>query len=248
MRKPAKRGFSAVADAPPMVWLHGWGQSGAAMARLAGLFPAASHLIPDLPGFGAEPMLAEGAGTQDYADWLAARLGESPAVIVGHSFGGRVAIRLAVRHPARVRALVLIAGAGLKRTRSPAFRLRAAALRAALRAARAVDRLAGSTLLEAYRARFGSADYRHAGPLRATFVRTVNEDLSEAARRVGAPVLLIYGAEDGETPPEIGRRFAALMSDAEFHVADGFGHLDILGRGAFRCQTLIERFLARIGG
>lgn len=231
-----------------MVWLHGWGQSGAAMAKLAGLFPGTAHPIPDLPGFGAEPMLAEGAGTQDYADWLADRLGAAPAVIVGHSFGGRVAIRLAVRHPDRVRALVLIAGAGLKRRRGPLFRLRAAALRLAGRAARLADRLFGSALHQAFRNRFGSADYRNAGPLRATFVRTVNEDLAEEARRVGVPVLLLYGADDTETPPEFGRRFAALMPDAELHVLEGFGHLDILGRGAFRCQTLIERFLARIGG
>lgn len=236
-----------MAEALPMVWLHGWGQSGVAMATLAALFPAASHLIPDLPGFGAEPMLVEGAGTQDYADWLATRHGATPAVIIGHSFGGRVAIRFAVRYPERVRAVVLIAGAGLKRKRGLGFRLHASVLRLVGRFARHADRLFGSDLLAAFRSRFGSPDYRNAGPLRATFVRTIEEDLSEAARDVRLPVLLIYGREDNETPPEFGSRYAALLPDAELHILDGFGHLDILGRGAFQCQTLIGRFLARLG-
>ncbi|RMD90739.1 MAG: alpha/beta hydrolase, partial [Alphaproteobacteria bacterium] len=105
--------------------------------------------------------------------------------------------------------------------------------------------LFGSDLHARYARRFGSTDYRRAGALRGTFLKAVNEDLSAIARAIEVPVLLIYGSEDRETPPEIGTRFAALMPRAELHLLDGFGHLDILGRGAYQCEHLIARFLER---
>ncbi len=233
------------------VLLHGWGRTGRDMERLGRLLVRDGRiLIPDLPGFGGTPMLPEGAGTEDYAAALAERIERRdwpvvrPLLLVGHSFGARVAIRLAVARPDLVDAMVLIAGAGLKRRRSPLFRLRAGILRTGARCARAIDRLAGTRLHAAYADRFGSADYRRAGPLRATFVRTIAEDLAAVAPRVRCPVLLLYGADDRETPPEFGRRYAALIPGARFEELAGFGHLDILAAGAFRCEDRIRRFLA----
>lgn len=244
-------------QAPPdpalrIVWLHGWGQTGRSFERLAGLFAAkAETVVYDLPGFGGTPMLEEGAGTADYADALAAEMAEyigetEKNLVVGHSYGARVAVQLAARHPERVDALVLIGGAGLKRRRRLAWRLRAGGLRLLGRLAKASDRVFGTDFRRAYAERFGSADYRRAGPLRATLVSAVSEDLAEQARQVAVPALLIYGREDSETPPELGERYAALMAEAELHVLEGYGHLDILSRGAFQCQALIDRFLARI--
>ncbi|MFQ5347602.1 MAG: alpha/beta fold hydrolase [Rhodothalassiaceae bacterium] len=233
--------------APCLVWLHGWGQSGASLLPLARLLaPRAAGIVFDLPGFGRTPPLAPDAGTADYADALAGEIdGVEPVVLVGHSFGARVALQFAARHPTRVAALVLIAGAGLKRRRSLFWRLRAAALKALGRLARGLDRVFGSDLHDRYARRFGSADYRRAGALRGTFLRAVNEDLSAIARDVTVPTLLIYGSGDRETPPEIGSRLAALIPRAELHLLEGFGHLDILGRGAYQCEHLIARFLER---
>jgi len=233
-----------------MVWLHGWGLTGKSLAPLARLFAAkAATVVVDQPGFGATARLFDGAGSADYADALAAQLAKTdrPRILVGHSFGARVALYAATRHPDTVSALVFIAGAGLPGRRSLTFKLRAAVLRGLGRLAGLADRLFGSDLKSAYAARFGSPDYRRAGELRATFVNVVNEDLSDLARRVSVPVLLIYGEHDTETPPESGRRYAALIPDAELHVLEGFGHIDILDRGAFQCQALIDRFLERHG-
>ncbi|GER06749.1 alpha/beta hydrolase [Kordiimonadales bacterium JCM 17843] len=233
--------------ATEILWLHGWGQTGASLMGLAGLFTAkARNRVVDLPGFGNTPMLAKGAGTADYADALHQWLDSGPKrILVGHSYGGRVAIQYAARYPDKVAAVILIAGAGLKRRRSLSFRIRAFFLRMMGKAARACDRLFGTKLAAAYAARFGSADYRKAGDLRPTFLSAVNEDLSEQAQSLRCPTLLIYGALDDATPPEIGEKYAALISGAEYHCLKGFGHLDILGRGIWQCQTLIDRFLER---
>jgi len=243
-RHPLPHGDGPV---PTLVWLHGWGQTGASLLPLAGLLAPRSHaLVFDLPGFGRTPMLAPDAGTADYADALAAEIaGKERVVLVGHSFGARIALQFAARYPTRVAALVLIAGAGLRRERSRVWRFRAYGLKTLGRLARVLDRLVGSDLHVRYRRRFGSADYRRAGALRGTFLKAVNEDLGALAQAVHVPALLIYGREDRETPPEIGARFAALMPGAELHVLEGFGHLDILGRGAYQCEHLIARFLER---
>lgn len=235
------------APAPLLVFLPGWGQSHQSVLPLARLLsPRFAARLYDLPGFGATPMLASGAGTADYADALAPLLPLGrPVILVGHSFGARVAIQCAARHPSRVAGLILIAGAGLQKKRSPAFRLKAFGLRQLGRAARALDGLIGSRLGAAYGARFGSRDYRAAGGLRPTFVSVVREDLAPLAAALEKPVLLLYGADDSETPPEFGERYASLIPGSELHILKGFGHLDILRRGGYQCEHLIGSFLER---
>jgi len=234
-----------------IAWLPGWGQTAESLAPLARLLAArARNLVFDLPGFGQTPPLAEGAGSADYADKLVAELGEKPPerlrLLAGHSFGARVAIQAAARHPEQVDGLILISAAGLKRRRSALWRAKAAGLKLLGRLAGLSDRWLGTRIKPRFAARFGSEDYRRAGALRATLISVVNEDLAEIASSVRMPVLLLYGAEDDATPPEFGRRFAELFPDGELQVLEGFGHLDILGPGAYQCQNLIERFLARL--
>ena len=97
-----------------------------------------------------------------------------------------------------------------------------------------------------YAERFGSADYRAAGALRPTFVSVVNEDLAPVAARIMQKTLLLYGAHDTETPPEFGDRFAKLIPASQFHLVEGFGHLDILDKGAYQCEAYIRRFLSEL--
>lgn len=233
---------------PSFVWLHGWGQDLTAFERLSGLFGGVGHhRLFDQPGFGKTPIMNAEDGTQDYADRLAAILkGTGPHVFVGHSFGVRVSIRMAAQHPELVQAIVGIAGAGLKRKRSPLFRLKAMLIRNWGKLTRVLDRLFGTKLRAGFEERFGSADYKSAGSLRTTFVKTVNEDLSPVAAKAGCPVCLIYGEGDTETPPEFGARYAKIFKDAEFHEVPGFNHWDILDRGAYQCEAIIKRFLKKI--
>ncbi len=232
---------------PSFVWLHGWGQDGASLLRLAELFKTeGQHRVYDQPGFGKTDRLADGAGTEDYADALAlelADIGPGPHIFIGHSFGGRVSVQMAARHPHLVKAIILIGGAGLQRRRSLVFRLKALMLKTLGRLARLSDKVLGTSFRDAYVARYGSADYKNAGPLRPTFVKVVNENLVPEAKAVRCPALLIYGSDDTEAPPEIGRKYEQLMPIARFTEVKGFNHWDILTRGAYQCQALIKSFL-----
>jgi len=77
--------------------LHGWGRT------RADLLPAVEGrdaLVPDLPGFGASPPPPTAWGSREYAEQLAPLLAEGGWTVVGHSFGGRVAVQLAAGCPA----------------------------------------------------------------------------------------------------------------------------------------------------
>lgn len=231
-------------------WLHGWGQTHKSLEPLALLFKKDfKNTLYDLPGFGKSQRLADDAGTEDYAKGLIRDLEgrkTGAVILAGHSFGARVAIRLAGQRPDLVKSLILIAAAGLKRKRGLVFRLKKAGLSIIGKTATLLDGVFKTRFKEKFRARFGSRDYREAGPLLKTFVKTVNEDLSETAARVSCPVILIYGENDTETPPEIGERFKALMGNAALKILPGFGHLDVLTAGRHQCEHQIKQFLAEL--
>src|SRR4051794_37954555 len=91
---------------PQVVALHGWQRSHKDFAAVLRGYDA---IALALPGFGASPAPPEGWGTPAYADALLATIRDCapPVVVVGHSFGGRVAVRVAATHPELVKALVL---------------------------------------------------------------------------------------------------------------------------------------------
>jgi pimeloyl-ACP methyl ester carboxylesterase len=226
-----------------LIWLHGWGQNHTAMYRIARLFKADhKNRLFDQPGFGKTPIIKHG-GTEEYADALAAQLENGkPHIIIGHSYGGRVAIQMAARHPEKVKAVILISGAGIPRKRSIKFKVRAFILRSIGQGARLADSIFNSNLREQYSNRFGSNDYRNAGELRTTFVKAVTENLTIVAKQIKAPTLLIYGSDDTETPPEIGQKYEDAITIARYEELEGFNHWDILDRGAYQCEALIRKF------
>ena len=236
---------SAPASAPELVWAHGWAHSHLSLLPHAEAMRArADSLLVDLPGFGASPLPPGAWGTEDYADAMAEWLRGLPArkrVWVGHSFGCRVGLRLAARHPDSVAALFLIAGAGLPPHRSLAARLRRAPRRLAFRALRTMT--PEGPARDRLRERYGSSDYRSAGAMRPVLVKAVNEDQTEIARRIRVPVVLVHGEADSESPPEIATRLHALIPGSRLHLLRGFDHLTILGDGRHQVVHLLGELL-----
>ena len=244
----SSQGVDSRPGAKLLVWAHGWGHTHRNMLPLA---EAARRLggsvLLDLPGFGDSPPPPEPWGTADYADavaeWLAARPAER-LILIGHSFGCRVGLQLASRHPGLVGGLFLIAAAGLPRTRSPPERLGIAARRLAFRVAGHLT--PEGPRREALRARFGSADYARAGPMRPILVKAVGEDLSEVARAVSCPAVLLYGDRDTESPPEIGERLNKLMPQSRLIVLRGFDHWSVLTEGRHQIVQRLSEFVEQV--
>jgi pimeloyl-ACP methyl ester carboxylesterase len=236
-------------SADHMLFLHGWGSNRESLRGVATLFQHTHrvHLF-DLPGFGQAPPPPEGWGTVEYADLVQQYLLERvarPAIVVGHSFGGRVSIRLASRRLPQIRALVLIGVPGLPQPAFSRSRVRRTCIRGLRRVLVALQPLLGSGPVQWHSKRFGSRDYQAAGVLRPVLVRTVSENLTESARLVACPTLLIWGAEDTESPPWLASRYASLLGGkATVAVLPHKDHFLFNGTGAHLCADIIRRWLA----
>jgi len=185
-------------------------------------------VAPDLPGFGATAPPEVPWGSADYAEAASPLCRENgPVVLVGHSFGGRVALLIAASHPELVRALVLT---GVPLMRPPGSRRPRSGL--GFVAARALHRVGilSDERWEARRRRSGPPDYRAAvGVMRDVFVRVVNETddgtYRRALGRVCCPVDLVWGEHDSAAPPAVAREAARLAEQATVTVVPAVGHL-----------------------
>jgi len=210
-------GESYGASPPSVVALHGWARTHGDFAKV---LPGLDAVAFDLPGFGATPPPAEAWGSADYAKAIADVM-DGPAVVLGHSLGGRIAVHLAAARPDLVRALVLTGAPLIRATPAgkPALRYRFG---------RALHRrgLLGDARMEALRQRYGSADYKAAsGVMRDVHVRIVNESYDEVIARVTSPVELVWGDDDTEAPLAVAEQLAARWPSARLTVCAGAGHM-----------------------
>ena len=205
--------------APDILALHGWGRRGSDFASVLEGF---SGIAPDLPGFGASPAPDEVIGADAYADIVVGILDsfDRPPVLVGHSFGGRVAVCLAARNPELVGPLVL--------TGVPLIRLETGRRPSAgFRFARRLNQLGvmSDERLERAKRKRGSEDYRAAsGVMRDILVKVVNESYEGQLRRISSPVQLLWGQDDHEVPLSVAEAAQALLSKSSLEVIPGVGH------------------------
>ncbi|HUP87107.1 MAG TPA: alpha/beta hydrolase [Acidimicrobiales bacterium] len=209
--------------------LPGWMHTAADWdATLRSLAEETGSVALDLHGFGgATPEPAEATGSAGYAELVAPVLGEldGPVVIVGHSFGGRVAVHLAATCPDDVAGLVLTGVPKLVAPDGPPGAKPAVAYRAARwlhrRGALSDERMEG------LRRRSGSADYRNAPSvtMRNVLVAAANESYEEQLREIRCPVELVWGEGDTAAPVAGIRRAAELLGDrATLTVLPGVDH------------------------
>ena len=233
-----------------VIFLHGWGRT---MDDFDGLAKLLSEQMPntafirlDLPGFGGSPLNQKsGLSLDDYCAVISDLMDkmETPrAALIGHSLGGRIAIKFAALHPDRTEKLVLISAAGIP---PQSFRIKLLA----------AGRTAFQTLFHSVRdyryilrlknllgAVFGSHDYQVThGALRETLKKALAEDLRPDAANIKIPTLLIWGAHDPITPLSDGEQYHTLISGSQLKVIDG-GHFVFLERGK-ECGNAIASFL-----
>lgn len=233
-------------DPPRVLALHGWGRRGADFAgALAGL----DAICLDLPGFGASPPPSTPIGAAGYAEAIgpAYELFDSPPVVVGHSFGGRVAVAREHGWPGSAAGLVLV-GSPLVRRPDAARRRPPLAFRAARRANR--WGLISDDVMERHRRRHGSADYRAAtGVMRDILVIAVNESYETELTHLDAPVTLLWGENDAEVPVSVAETAAGLIrsggAEVELEVVPDIGHHVPL-QSPERLRGAVEEMLARV--
>ena len=242
-------GLSAPAglDAHEVVLLHGQPGSPADWQQVAGRLPAQLHAVaPDRPGYGSSQLPAGGfaANARAVLDDLDAR-GITRAVLVGHSYGGGVALSAASLAPGRVEAVVLLAsvGPGCVTGWDTLLAAPGAGQLAALVAWRLTPWIARARLagIARRRGRPLEADehanwqvWGHAGhghhPLWRTFLteqRALLRELDALEHAIGsvrAPVLVLADPRDTIVPFETARRLVRALPDARLQLVEGAGH------------------------
>jgi len=207
--------------------LHGWGQNIEMMKPLGDNFCDRFRItILDFPGFGESEEPKETWTIEKYVcllEELSKKLNIKKPIVIGHSFGGRVAIKFSSRNP--IEKLVLFG--------SPCIRIQEN-LPLSVKILKKIKKLPGMNGIGEYMKQFiGSRDYKAASPImRQTLVEVVNEDLSKYAREIDAPTLLIWGTNDEEAPLNDAKELEKIMLDAALITMPGthYAYLENLGQ------------------
>ncbi len=235
---------------PPIVFGHGWGRDHKDFLPVAELVACNSRaILLDFPGFGGTPRPKAAWNTEDYAkavkEHLIVELGLTRYYWVGHSFGGRVGLRLAAMPDSPIEQLFVIAGAGVKRPQKFSEGLKSK-LRSWVFQRRKARAQTEDEIIELEK-RYGSPDYIHSREigLRDIFLKTVQEDQTNQLSKITCPTTFIYGEKDTETPPEIGQTLHQLISGSVYVECPEFDHHSILTRGRHQVATMLLEQLSR---
>ena len=211
--------------APVVLFLHGWGVEATTFQNLITELIGGYRLIAlDLPGFGQSERPHTAWGVGDYARFVQGfllKIKVAPNFIVGHSFGGRIAIKMVSQNLASPRKLVLISSAGINLPTT----LKRKVLKVVLKAGKALTAVPPLRPVRSTLQRLtASQDYLTAGPLRETFLKIIREDLRQDATRIAIPTLLIWGEKDTTTPPKEGEILHQHITGSQLVIIPGTGH------------------------
>ncbi len=207
-----------------IVLLHGWGQNVEMMDMLGKPFMKKFRIINiDLPGFGKSEEPKTIWSLEDYVLMvyeLLKKLNIEKPILIGHSFGGRVSIKYAGTY--EVDRVVLL-GSPFRPSGKKSFKTKV------LKALKKVPIVKN---LESWaKTKLGSRDYRNASEvMRGVLVKAINEDLTEYAKKIKAPVLIIFGDNDTEVPISEAETLEKLINNAGLVVYPGCTHYAYLER------------------
>lgn len=210
-----------------VILMHGWGQNVEMMKYIQDYLK--DHFVVyniDFPGFGNSELPNEPWSTIDYTNWFkefVKVMGIENPILIGHSFGCRIALRYASSN--NVYKMVLTGAAGLKPKRTLDYYIKVYSYKV-------MKQVFKLPFLSKYKNKiqgnFGSDDYKNSnGILRATFVKVVNEDIEPVLSSIKAETLLVYGELDEATPLWMGKKLEQLMPNAAlaiFEKADHFAY------------------------
>ncbi len=219
-----------------VVILQGWGTEFSVYDSVAACINSQYRVVQfDFPGFGASEEPREAWDVDAYADFflkLMDALKINKAVLLGHSYGGRVIIKLASREklPLEISRIVLVDSAGVmpKRTWKQKMKIRRYKVLKKLVNLKLVYMICPE-LIDEWKSRQGSEDYRNATPMmRQCMVKAVNEDLTELLPKIRQETLLIWGDLDTATPIADAKLMEQRIPDAGLAVIPGAGHFCFL--------------------
>jgi len=198
-----------------LVILHGWGHDKAYWQDFIGKFQDTDVIAIDLPGFGEEPLVNSDWGIPEYALWVKNKIAEmklDTVILLGHSFGGRIASFIASENPEWLKGLILYGSPSIYR---PSDRTKLK-----IKVYKILKRL-GLKNQKPKNTELQKADNDGLGKV---FRNVVPFDQTELLIKINVPTLLIWGANDEAVPVTIAKELNILIPNSKLVILDGLGH------------------------
>jgi len=237
-----KTHYRTFGEGKPLLILHGWESNCERWIEVAEPLSKKGFevIVPDLPGFGKSDVLAMPWNTNRYIAWLEGFIKEinlKDYHLLGHSFGGALASKMAVKYPQNVKKLFLVAAACVRhKTTKKKFLERIA------KVVKLLYFLPYYNLFRkaVYKYIIRRSDYVYVrGLMRDTYMNVIGEDLSFHLPFIKVPTIVIWGDKDDMTPMEDGNFIAKQVKGSKLVVIPGAGH-DLNRKQA---EILIEKVL-----
>ncbi len=193
----------------------------------------------DLPGFGRSQTPRAAWHVSDYSNAVyefIKKLELKDVTVIGHSFGGRVGIKLAAEHPDCLAKLVLVDSSGLRL--DPYKRRVITRIAKLLKPAFALPFL--KTLRPKIYYMLGAEDYLATPELKSTFINIIEEDLGKWLPKIKHKTLLVWGGLDKEVPLRVGQIMQQKIPNSSMVVFPKAGHFCFMDEPQEFVNTLIK--------
>lgn len=202
------------------VYLHGWGCDYSSL-YFCNELTKNNCLFVDFPPFGQSSKGVDDWNVFTYANMVIAlckKLNLGKLNLIGHSFGGRIAIIISVLCKEDVNRLVLVDSAGAKPRRGVKYYIKIWSYKIRKR-------------LHMDTSNYGSCDYRALTPnMRKVFNSIVNTHLDEFLPYIKCNTLIIFGSQDKTTPLYMARRFHKKIAKSQLLILENAGHFSFIDR------------------
>jgi len=230
-----------------ILFIHGWADSIAGQKSFIDDISRIGNVLAlDLPGFGTSQVPGRAFSLLDYAKFVrdfCDKTGFNKIdLIIGHSNGGAIAIKIVSLNLLNPKKLVLLGASGIRDGRSS----KKTALAIVAKAGKIITSPLPKTMKKQIRSKayktIGS-DYLVAEHMQETFKNVVSEDMSDDAKNINIPTLLIYGQDDDQTPPKVGLKYHEIINGSEIELVGGAGHFVQLDKPQI-AGDLIRKFIS----
>jgi len=212
-----------------LVFLHGWGADSRSWQPIINLLIDQNHSVYliDFPGFG-QSQLPNGHFTLDnYAevvDQFITKVGLNNIILVGHSFGGRVAIKLASKHVSYIKKLILVDSAGIEK-KSRLIKLK-------IVIAKVLKPIFQPKIMQGLRKKIYSliraGEYLAIPELSKIFGTVTGEDLTPILDKINLPTLIIWGEQDQTTPIKDAQLIQKQIKNSQLEIIKDAGHFSFI--------------------
>lgn len=225
-----------------VLFLHGWRSESSLWEKTMNVLAQAGFTVYalDLPGFGGSQYPETAYGVTEYVEIVKKfilKFNLTPVILIGHSFGGRISIKLAAYNPDLVSKIVLVDSAGFIDT---SFKKKLKGTVAKI--LRPLFKIPGlKSLKPKLYNLMGAGDYLATPKLTGSYIKIVKEDLTLDMEKIDKPTLIFWGDRDKTTPLDYARRMRHLIKNSQLEIVSG-GHFSFLD-SPIQFQNSLLKFL-----